>query len=272
VGSRTRAVQQSPLTVAHSRSSAPPPRHRRSSRDVLGASAGRPHAVGPVVFHEPVRCPRASSGRAPVNPPACPETYGVEWRRWGWEPRIVVPAGTEAEIERPAWLTLLTMLVALIHTASGATRPGRPRDRLDPATAQLGRLRPQHQTTLPLVQIRTQHLVSPRRGLPDLTVTCHRTDGKSPDPKTCVTSSRVPTCPNHPATSTSPPPVADPARRPRRPRSNTTAPGPNRRLPWSTPQSAMIVCLTSAEVRSVWRFRSTTWTETSTLGPRSACR
>ena len=37
--------------------------------------------------------------------------------------------------------------------------PGRLRDRLDPAPAQLPRLRPQHQAALPLIQMRTQHRI-----------------------------------------------------------------------------------------------------------------
>src|SRR5207342_2562721 len=69
--------------------------------------------------------------------------------------------------------------------------PGRQRNRLDPAPAQLRRFRAEQQAALPLVQIRTQHRIAPSHRLVGLPLTRHSTTVDPPDTKTYSISSRV---------------------------------------------------------------------------------
>jgi hypothetical protein len=62
--------------------------------------------------------------------------------------------------------------------------PGRARDRLDPASAQLGRFRPEQQAPLPFIQVRTQHCVLACRGLRHLHSLGHSTNLAASDLKT----------------------------------------------------------------------------------------
>jgi hypothetical protein len=62
--------------------------------------------------------------------------------------------------------------------------PRRHRDRLDPTPTQLRRFRAEHQTALPLVQIRTQHRIPACRVLAGQPLIRHTTTVETQDPKT----------------------------------------------------------------------------------------
>jgi hypothetical protein len=59
----------------------------------------------------------------------------------------------------------------------------RPRDGHDPTSPQLLNFHPQQQTTLPLIQMRTQHGIPGRRQLRDFRTTSHSTTVETPDQK-----------------------------------------------------------------------------------------
>ena len=81
----------------------------------------------------------------------------------------------------------------LTHPTGDRVRmhPGRRRDRLDPTPAQLLSLHPEQQTTLPLIQMRTQHRIPARRRLRDLRHIGHSTTIGIADRKTYLISSRA---------------------------------------------------------------------------------
>ena len=91
---------------------------------------------------------------------------------------------------RPAGSTPPSSSRTPLATVSGCT-PVASSNRLDPAPAQLRRLRAEQQAALPLVQIRTQHRIAPSHRLVGLPLTRHSTTVDPPGTKTYSISSRV---------------------------------------------------------------------------------